>query len=112
MNVGFREALTTVVTRIGASVVVAALGAAGWTALADGSFTQRFGWLVGLAGIAAALPPSGPVTRARMMDVYRYTGRAPDAPYRDRDDGQPGLTRFGVFLFVTVPLLVVALWLG
>jgi hypothetical protein len=107
-----RQASVEVAVRILIAGVIAVLGAAVWMTLAGGPFVPRFGWVLGMVGMVMAMPPVGAFTRVAMVTPNAWLGRGPDVPERDLDYGNIGFTRFGVLLFVSLPLLAVGVWLG
>ncbi|MCW2699956.1 MAG: hypothetical protein JWQ45_1491 [Blastococcus sp.] len=102
MQRGFRQAAIF----LGASAVGATVAAGVWTAFSDTSY--RVALAVGLMvmGGMLALTGSNAISRTGSMDAFAFLGMAPE--HQDPDSGE-GLTSLGVFLFVSLPLLVAGL---
>ena len=92
--------------------MVAAVGAAVWVSTAGGSFGTRFGALLALTGLAMAISGGSGFTRGLTVEPNVFFGKGPDEPYREPNDGRTGLTALGLFLFVSLPLIVVGVWLA
>ncbi|MEV0156742.1 hypothetical protein AB0H57_23850 [Micromonospora sp. NPDC050686] len=102
---GLREALVLIVI----VAALAALGVGVWGAVSGGGFVHRFG--ITLVVLALLLGITGDLTLSRigMLDARTTFGLPPE-----REDGGGGrvLTGVGVFLFVSIPLLVVGAMLA
>ncbi|GAA3755957.1 hypothetical protein [Micromonospora maritima] len=96
---GLREALVLFV--IAAVVIAVAVGI--WVAVAGGDFVHRLGASFILAGLLIGVTGDLTLSRIGMLDARSAFGLPPE-----RDDGGGGrvLTGIGVFLFVSVPLIV------
>jgi hypothetical protein len=83
------------------------LGAAGvWSWVGDGGLRQSFGVILMVLGGLLALTGGNALSRASTSDTYAFLGRGPDQ--EDPNSGE-GLTPVGVFLLVSLPLLVLGL---
>ena len=104
MTRGLRQAC---VLLLGGAVAAAAVAGV-WTAVGGGSF--RLHWAVALMVGAGLLALTGgtALSRASTADVRAFLGRGPDHEEQNTGDG---LTGVGVFLFVSLPLLVSGLLL-
>lgn len=101
----FRQALSAIFNRIAVATAVAFIGAAIWARLGDVSFVERFGWLLAVGGAAMTMPRAGAMFGRQDTQFERkFLGWGPQPPEPDLDNGEVGLTRFGVLLFVSVPL--------
>ncbi|PGH44589.1 hypothetical protein GA0070622_3384 [Micromonospora sediminicola] len=97
---GLREALVLFV--IAAVVIAVAVGV--WVAVAGGDFTDRLGFSFMLVGLLIGMTGDLTLSRIGMLDARSAFGLAPE---RDDAGGGRVLTGVGVFLFVSVPLIVV-----
>jgi hypothetical protein len=103
----FRQALSAISTRMAVAAVVAFVGAAIWSQLADASFVERFGWLLAIGGAVMTMPRGGVMFGRQDTQFERkFLGWGPQVPEPDLDVGGVGLTRIGVLLFVSIPLFV------
>ncbi|MFC0508832.1 hypothetical protein [Micromonospora costi] len=97
---GLREALVLLVI----ALVVIAVAAAVWVAVAGGGFASRFGVVSlvvgGLVGVTGDLT----LSRIGMLDARAAFGLPPE---RETGGGGRVLTGVGIFLFVGLPLVVV-----
>jgi hypothetical protein len=96
---GLLEALVLTVI----AAVVAAVLAGVWIALDDGDFVSRLGICLVLAGAFAAATGGLGFTKMGSADAYAWFGHGPE---RETSDGGRVLTGMGIFLFVTLPLVV------
>jgi hypothetical protein len=112
MRSGVGQAIKAILTRMAVAAAVALAGAAIWTGLAGGSLVQRFGWLLAIAGVLMAIPSGSGYSRAETRDENMWLGRGPDPPHPDLDVGGVGLTRFGIFVFVSIPLFLIGVWIS
>jgi hypothetical protein len=86
-------------------LAVAAVGAGIWTIVDDGGFGRRFGLLLVICGIILAVTGGGfQVGRLATRDVRAFVGVGLE---REGATGGRVLTSLGLFLFVSVPLMVV-----
>jgi hypothetical protein len=104
-----KQALAAIGNRIVAAFAVAFIAAAIWAHLADASFVERLGWCLAIAGAAMTMPRTGAFGRQVSNDSRQWLGWGPEPPEPDLDNGDPGLTRIGVLLFVSIPLFVTGL---
>ncbi|MEU5828758.1 hypothetical protein [Micromonospora tulbaghiae] len=97
---GLREALVLFV--IAAVVIAAAVGI--WVAVEGGDFTHRVGVAFMIVGAVIGMTGDLTLSRIGMLPARSTFGLAPE-----REDGGGGrvLTGVGIFLFVSVPLIVV-----
>ncbi|MDQ7905077.1 hypothetical protein RB614_11145 [Phytohabitans sp. ZYX-F-186] len=97
---GLLEALVLVVIAAAVAAVVAGI----WVAVGDGTFVSRLG--ICLVGAGALVAVSGGLgfTQMGSADAFAWFGRGPERG--PADDGGRVLTGVGVFLFVTLPLVV------
>ncbi|MEV6518408.1 hypothetical protein ACGF5H_10285 [Micromonospora chalcea] len=97
---GLREALLLFL--IAAVVIAAAVGV--WVAVSGGDFTHRLGVAFMLVGAVIGMTGDLTLSRIGMLPARSAFGLAPE-----REDGGGGrvLTGVGIFLFVSVPLIVV-----
>ncbi|AYF27324.1 MULTISPECIES: hypothetical protein [Micromonospora] len=97
---GLREALVLFV--IAAVVIAAAVGI--WVAVGGGDFTHRVGVAFMIVGAVIGMTGDLTLSRIGMLPARSTFGLAPE-----REDGGGGrvLTGVGIFLFVSVPLIVV-----
>ena len=102
----FKQALAAIGNRIIAAVAIAVIAAATWAHFAHASFLERLGWCLAIAGALMTMPRSGAFGRQVSNDSRQWLGRGPEPPEPDLDNGDPGLTRIGVLLFVSIPLFV------
>ncbi|MBY8874289.1 hypothetical protein K7640_20880 [Micromonospora sp. PLK6-60] len=102
---GLREALVLIVV----TAALAALCVGVWVAVSGGGFVHRFG--IALVVVALLLAITGDLTLSRigMLDARTTFGLAPE---REDAGGGRVLTGIGIFLFVSVPLLVVGVLLA
>ncbi len=91
---------------LGASAVGAAAGAAVWTAFSDGGYRLALAVACMVAAALVGLSGTGMSTRAGTHDMWAFLGMGPDRA--EAKDGE-GLTSFGVFLFVSLPLFAAGL---
>ncbi|BCB75779.1 hypothetical protein GCM10022251_26270 [Phytohabitans flavus] len=96
---GLLEALVLVVI----AAVVAAVAAGIWVAAGDGTFVSRLGICLVAAGALVALTGGLGLTKMGGADTFAWFGHAPER--ETVDDGRV-LTGIGIFLFVTIPLVV------
>jgi hypothetical protein len=96
---GLRQAL---VMLVGAGVVGLAAGAV-WTAVWGGGFRSHVGVVLMEVGAVLALTGGNMLARSGSADERAFLGMAPE--HEDPYSGE-GLTAFGVFLFVSLPLVV------
>ncbi|MFI7211110.1 hypothetical protein [Micromonospora maritima] len=97
---GLREALVLFV--IAAVVIAVAVGV--WVAVAGGDFAHRLGVSFMLVGLLIGMTGDLTLSRIGMLDARSAFGLPPE---RDDAGGGRVLTGVGVFLFVSVPLIVV-----
>jgi hypothetical protein len=101
---GLREAL--VLFLVAAVTIAVAVGI--WVAVDGGDFVHRLG--VAFMVVGAVIGMTGDLTLSRigMLDARSAFGLAPE-----REDGGGGrvLTGVGIFLFVSVPLIIVGVLL-
>ncbi|MEW2445737.1 hypothetical protein [Micromonospora marina] len=97
---GLREAL--VLFLIAAVTIAAAVGI--WVAVGGGDFTHRLGVAFMIVGAVIGMTGDLTLSRIGMLPARSAFGLAPE-----RADGGGGrvLTGVGIFLFVSVPLIVV-----
>ncbi|MBU8861193.1 MULTISPECIES: hypothetical protein [unclassified Micromonospora] len=97
---GLREALVLFV--IAAAAIAAAVGI--WVAVGGGGFTHRLGVAFMIVGAVIGMTGDLTLSRIGMLPARSAFGLAPE-----RADGGGGrvLTGVGIFLFVSVPLIVV-----
>jgi hypothetical protein len=97
---GLLEALVLVVIATAVAAVISVV----WIVVGDGTFVSRLGiCLVGLGALIALTGGLG-FTRMGSADAYAWFGLGPE-----RGSGDAGgrvLTGVGIFLFVTLPLVV------
>ena len=91
---------------LGASGVGAAAGAAVWTAFSGGGYRVALAVACMVAAALVGLGGTGMSTRSGTRDTWAFLGMGPERA--EEMDGE-GLTSFGVFLFVSLPLFVVGL---
>ncbi|SCE95803.1 hypothetical protein [Micromonospora mirobrigensis] len=102
---GLREALFLIVV----AGLVAAVAVGIWVASAGGDFVHRFG--IALVAIALLLAITGDLTLSRIgMLGARTTFGLP--PEREDAGGGRVLTGVGIFLFVSLPLLVLGVMIA
>ncbi|MFG2054643.1 hypothetical protein ACGFI9_11500 [Micromonospora sp. NPDC048930] len=84
------------------ALVVVAVAAGAWVAVAGGDFVNRFG--VALVVVGALLGVTGDLTLSRigMLDARATFGLAPE---QETGGGGRVLTGVGIFLFVGLPLV-------
>ncbi|MFC4020084.1 hypothetical protein ACFOW4_19355 [Micromonospora sp. GCM10011542] len=101
---GLREALLLFVI----ALVLVALAAAIWVAVAGGDFVGRLG--IALMVVGALLGVTGDLTLSRigMLGARSTFGVAPE---REEAGGGRVLTGVGIFLFVGLPLMLVGILL-
>ncbi|MFI5837280.1 MULTISPECIES: hypothetical protein [Micromonospora] len=101
---GLREALVLFV--IAVVVIAAAVGT--WVAISGGDFVHRLGVAFLLVGAVIGMTGDLTLSRIGMLPARSTFGLAPE-----RADGGGGrvLTGVGIFLFVSVPLIVVGVLL-
>ncbi len=99
---GLRQALVLLALAVAVSLAAGAL----WSAIGDVGF--RRGVAISLMVLAGVLGLTGGnvLSRATTADAHAFLGRGPD---REDPRSGNGLTGVGVFLFVSLPLLVVGL---
>jgi hypothetical protein len=97
---GLLEALVLVVI----AAVAAAVAAGMWTAAGDGTFVSRFGICLVGAGALVAVTGGLGFTRMGSADAYAWLGKGPER--QTGDGGGRVLTGIGIFLFVTLPLVI------
>jgi len=88
------------------SAVGAAAGAAVWTTLSDVGYRVALAVACMVAAALLGLSGTGMSTRSGTHDMWAFLGMGPDRA--EAKDGE-GLTSFGVFLFVSLPLFAVGL---
>ena len=109
----FRQALSAISNRISVAAAVSFIGAAIWARLADVSFVERFGWLLAIGGAAMTMPRGGAMFGRQDTQFERkFLGWGPQLPEPDLDNGEVGLTRIGVLLFVSIPLFVLGAFIA
>ncbi|MGW4501191.1 hypothetical protein ACWENR_21585 [Micromonospora sp. NPDC004336] len=94
---GLREALVLFVI----ALVVAAVSAGIWMAVAGGDFLHRFGVVLVVVGALLGVTSDLTLSRMGMLDARSIFGLAPE---RESGGGGRVLTGVGVFLFVGLPL--------
>ena len=106
MNVvrGLRQASVMVA----GSAVVAAVAGGLWAVLRDAGFRVPFAVALMLIGAALSLTGGTLFNRAETSEVRAFLGLGPD--HEELDTGE-GLTSLGIFLFVSLPLVVAGLLL-
>ncbi|MEV4695149.1 hypothetical protein AB0K27_29030 [Micromonospora echinospora] len=97
---GLREAL--VLFLIAAVVIAVAVGI--WVAVGGGNFVHRLGVAFMLVGAVIGMTGDLTLSRIGMLPARSAFGLAPE---REDGDGGRVLTGVGIFLFVSVPLIVV-----
>ncbi|MBQ1043126.1 MULTISPECIES: hypothetical protein [unclassified Micromonospora] len=97
---GLREALVLFV--IAAVVIAAAVGI--WVAVGGGDFTHRVGVAFMIVGAVIGMTGDLTLSRIGMLPARSAFGLAPE---REDAGGGRVLTGVGIFLFVSVPLIVV-----
>lgn len=102
MTRGLRQALVMLLA--GAAVALAA--GAVWSGLGDTEFRRAAGISLMVVGGALALTGGSVLSRASTLDARAFLGRGPD---REDPASGDGLTAVGVFLLVSLPLLVAGL---
>ena len=85
----------------GAAVALAA--AAVWTGVGDTGFRRAAGICLMVVGGLLALTGGTVLSRASTDEARAFLGQGPD---REEPDSGEGLTAVGVFVFVSLPLLV------
>lgn len=105
-----RRGLFEISMRLMIGAVIGCVGAVVWSSLAGGPFAQKLGNILVVSGMLMTMAPSGAFTRMATADMYAWLGRGPDKPYEE--DGGPGLTRLGVMLFTSIPLIVIGVLLS
>jgi hypothetical protein len=99
MKRGLRQALVWLV-----GTALFALVAAGiWSALTGDDFRVAFAVALMAIGALLAFTGSNAISRAGSMDAFAFLGMGPESD--DPDSGE-GLTGLGIFLFVSLPLVV------
>lgn len=96
---GLREAL--VLFLIATVVIAAAVGI--WVAVGGGDFTHRLGVAFMIVGAVIGMTGDLTLSRIGMLPARSTFGLAPER----EDGGGRVLTGVGIFLFVSVPLIVV-----
>jgi len=96
------------VVLFGASAVGGAAGAAVWTAFSGGGYRVAFAVACMVTAAFVGLSGTGMSTRSGTSDMWAFLGMGPD---RAEETAGEGLTSFGVFLFVSLPLFVLGLGL-
>ena len=88
---------------LAAAAVLAVLAAGLWTAVTGDGFRVALAVALMLLGGLLALTGSNAISRAGSMDAFAFLGRGPE----HADPGTvEGLTSLGIFLFVSLPLVV------
>ncbi|PTA43785.1 hypothetical protein [Micromonospora sp. RP3T] len=101
---GLREALVLFVVAVAAITVAVGV----WVAVSGGDFVHRVGVAFMLVGAVIGMTGDLTLSRIGMLPARSTFGLAPE-----REDGGGGrvLTGVGIFLFVSVPLIVVGILL-
>jgi hypothetical protein len=107
-----RQALAAIGNRIIAAAAIALIVGGIWAELADASFIERFGWSLAIAGAMMAIPQAGMFGKQISNEARQWLGAGPEPPERDLDTGDPGLTRIGVLLFVSIPLFALGAYVS
>ena len=92
----------------GASAAGAAAGGAVWTAFNGGAYRLALAVAFMVVAALVGLSGTGMSTRSGTHDMWAFLGMGPD---RAEEKAGEGLTSFGVFLFVSLPLFVLGLLL-
>ena len=85
------------------ALVLGLAGAGLWTAIEGGGFRVPFAVALMAMGALLALTGSNALSRTGSMDTFAFLGKGPENV--DPSSGE-GLTNVGIFLFVSLPLLV------
>ncbi|WBB70142.1 hypothetical protein [Micromonospora sp. WMMD812] len=101
---GLREAVLLLVI----ALVVIAVAAVVWVAVAGGGFASRFGLASILVGVLLGVTGDLTLSRIGMLDARSTFGLPPE---RETGGGGRVLTGVGIFLFVGLPLVVVGVLL-
>jgi hypothetical protein len=99
---GLRQALVMLVV----AVALALAGAGVWAAVNEDGFRVPFALALMIFGGLLCLTGGTVVTRGESNDVLAFLGRAPDREVTGQGES---LAPVGVFLFVSLPLLVAGL---
>jgi hypothetical protein len=97
---GLLEALVLVVISFAVAAVIAGL----WIAFGDGAFVTRFGICLVAVGALVAITGGASLSRMGSADAFAWLGQGPERA--SDDDGGRVLTGVGIFLFVSVPLVI------
>ncbi|MFF5054982.1 hypothetical protein ACFY1S_17550 [Micromonospora sp. NPDC000663] len=101
---GLREAFVLFVI----AVLVVAVAAALWVAVAGGDFANRLGIALIVVGALSGVTGDLTLSRIGMLDARSAFGVAPE---REEAGGARVLTGVGIFLFVGLPLILVGVLL-
>jgi hypothetical protein len=99
---------------VAVAAALAAVGATIWVTAGSGDFVTRFGMCLIIAGIVLSVTGTVAFSRAATSDAFAWLGKGPE-----RDGGHDGghdgggrvLTSVGIFLFVSVPLIIIGILL-
>jgi hypothetical protein len=91
---------------LGASAAGAAVGAAVWTAISGGGYRVALAVAFMVAAALVGLSGTGMNSRSGTRDLWAFLGTGPDVAEEGVGEG---LTSFGVFLVVSLPLFVLGL---
>jgi hypothetical protein len=97
---GLLEALVFLVLSAAVAAVIAGL----WIGFGDGAFVTRFGICLVVVGALVAITGGLAFSRMGSADAFAWLGRGPERA--TDDDGGRVLTGVGIFLFVSVPLVI------
>ncbi|MCW6008658.1 hypothetical protein K1W54_29550 [Micromonospora sp. CPCC 205371] len=97
---GLLEALVLVVISAAVASVIAVL----WVAFGDGAFVTRFGICLVVIGALVAITGGLGLSRMGSADAFAWLGHGPERA--SGDDGGRVLTGVGIFLFVSLPLVI------
>jgi hypothetical protein len=101
---GLRQALVMLVV----SIALALAGAGVWAAVNGDGFRVPFALALMILGGLLCLTGGTVITRGESNDVFAFLGRGPDREVTGQGES---LAPVGVFLFVSLPLLVAGLLL-
>ena len=96
---GLRQA----VVMLTLSVVVAVVAAAAWTAIDGDGFRAKCAIVLMVTAALVSFTGGNALSRASTDEARAFLGWGPE---REDPDTGPGLTGFGVFLFVALPLFL------
>jgi hypothetical protein len=99
---GLREAVVLAAVAATLSAVAALV----WVLVGSGGFVDRFAMCLIIAGIVLAVTGNVAFSRASTTDALAFRGNGPEREEANSGGGRV-LTSIGIFLFVSVPLIII-----